>query len=364
VEGQKLAEKARGARDPLKTLSSLLATAKSAGFNMVSANVLRHAAARRSRTGASPLLDAVKSPSSVPNFRDLGQIPGIRKGVVLRSACPGNISEEDAEALSSIETVLDLRSEHDATKGSNVGPRRLASKTKHLPLLGEKKVKKGLLIRARTQPLLLSLVVSLKVLKKLSPSRRLKKKLSIAADKKLAKLFNTISLADTYEFIVNQNGDELVQAFDLIASSDARPLLVHCTHGKDRTGVLIALLLYACGVPEEDIVEDYMRSHDYGCSVEGKAAMASAFPDKLMPYLREGLIDEWCEAPAEALRELFRRMEQNFGSMTKYFDSIGIDEAYRQRLASQLRVPQEELEDLEEEAEGQRLTRRTPCRTP
>ncbi len=37
------------------------------------------------------------------------------------------------------------------------------------------------------------------------------------------------------------------------------PALVHCAHGKDRTGVLSALLLAACGVPDEDIIKDYAR---------------------------------------------------------------------------------------------------------
>jgi hypothetical protein len=37
------------------------------------------------------------------------------------------------------------------------------------------------------------------------------------------------------------------------------PALVHCAHGKDRTGVVIMLLLMVCGVPHEAIVGDYVQ---------------------------------------------------------------------------------------------------------
>jgi hypothetical protein len=38
------------------------------------------------------------------------------------------------------------------------------------------------------------------------------------------------------------------------------PVLVHCTAGKDRTGVLVALVLSAAGVEREAVVEDYART--------------------------------------------------------------------------------------------------------
>ncbi len=37
-------------------------------------------------------------------------------------------------------------------------------------------------------------------------------------------------------------------------------MLVHCTAGKDRTGIVVALVQAAIGVPLESIVEDYARS--------------------------------------------------------------------------------------------------------
>jgi hypothetical protein len=45
----------------------------------------------------------------------------------------------------------------------------------------------------------------------------------------------------------------------VFARNGTLPALVHCAHGKDRTGVVIMLLLAACGVPQEVIVDDYIE---------------------------------------------------------------------------------------------------------
>ena len=52
-------------------------------------------------------------------------------------------------------------------------------------------------------------------------------------------------------------GDNVRFVIEQFGQPDAFPGLVHCTAGKDRTGVIIALLLDIVGVPHETIVEDY-----------------------------------------------------------------------------------------------------------
>lgn len=53
------------------------------------------------------------------------------------------------------------------------------------------------------------------------------------------------------------NGDIL----RMLADRDNLPTIIHCTAGKDRTGVIVALLLLALGVPEETIIADYSLSN-------------------------------------------------------------------------------------------------------
>lgn len=49
----------------------------------------------------------------------------------------------------------------------------------------------------------------------------------------------------------------------LLVMPDSSALLFHCTAGKDRTGIGAALLLYALGVPEQTILDDYLESNEY-----------------------------------------------------------------------------------------------------
>ena len=114
---------------------------------------------------------------------------------------------------------------------------------------------------------------------------------------------------DVYELILRQRAEDLRNAIQLCASEDSLPLLIHCTHGKDRTGVLVALLLSACGISQEDIIEDYALSHDWGCSVPGRWAMQQSLPSRIRPYVSASVVDDWCKAPEYQMSELFRRAE-------------------------------------------------------
>jgi hypothetical protein len=50
----------------------------------------------------------------------------------------------------------------------------------------------------------------------------------------------------------------------IFAKEKSLPALVHCAHGKDRTGVVIMLLLLVCDVPHEAIVQDYVQVRSPG----------------------------------------------------------------------------------------------------
>ena len=58
------------------------------------------------------------------------------------------------------------------------------------------------------------------------------------------------------------SGAAFADAVHALARPGALPALVHCTAGKDRTGVLMALVLDVLGVGEKAIVADYLQSHE------------------------------------------------------------------------------------------------------
>ena len=66
------------------------------------------------------------------------------------------------------------------------------------------------------------------------------------------------------EFVADDTQrEQFARALRLIAADDARPVLFHCTAGKDRTGWMTAVLLTTLGVPREAIMADYLATNDY-----------------------------------------------------------------------------------------------------
>ena len=67
-------------------------------------------------------------------------------------------------------------------------------------------------------------------------------------------------LQSQYIEMLDTSGEQIVAALRVLASPDALPAVFHCTAGKDRTGLLSAIVLSLVGVPEETVVADYALS--------------------------------------------------------------------------------------------------------
>ncbi|MBN9414751.1 MAG: tyrosine-protein phosphatase [Candidatus Eremiobacteraeota bacterium] len=66
--------------------------------------------------------------------------------------------------------------------------------------------------------------------------------------------------AEAYRSLILQNPQVLREFFALLARNESYPILYHCSAGKDRVGILTALLLDALGTPRELILDDYLQS--------------------------------------------------------------------------------------------------------
>ncbi len=66
-------------------------------------------------------------------------------------------------------------------------------------------------------------------------------------------------LAFAYKSLAEDASGEIARIVGLVAGASG-PVLVHCTAGKDRTGIVVAVLLRAVGVRRTDIVSDYLRT--------------------------------------------------------------------------------------------------------
>ncbi|MGA2836529.1 MAG: tyrosine-protein phosphatase [Acidimicrobiales bacterium] len=65
-------------------------------------------------------------------------------------------------------------------------------------------------------------------------------------------------LSERYLWYLDVGRDSLVEALTLLGGEDHYPLVFHCAAGKDRTGVLAALILEIVGVDRDEIVADYV----------------------------------------------------------------------------------------------------------
>ena len=65
-------------------------------------------------------------------------------------------------------------------------------------------------------------------------------------------------MGEGYVSMADEGGRVIGSAVAPLARPDAMPAVFHCTAGKDRTGILAAIVLSAVGVRDEDIVDDYM----------------------------------------------------------------------------------------------------------
>ncbi len=106
-----------------------------------------------------------------------------------------------------------------------------------------------------------------------------------------------------------------------IANATRRPLVVHCTAGKDRTGIAIALLLALLGVPDDTILADYSLSNRHFDVFEaiGKQAIA---PFRVLGVTTERIRPLFTANPVNMAATL-AYVRTNYGSVEAYLRTQG-----------------------------------------
>ena len=88
---------------------------------------------------------------------------------------------------------------------------------------------------------------------------------------------NPMFVAGRYLAMVDEGGPSVAAALRLLADPVQLPAVFHCSVGKDRTGVLAAVILGLLGVADDDIVADYVLSRE--AMTRLLAALRAEFPD-------------------------------------------------------------------------------------
>lgn len=142
-------------------------------------------------------------------------------------------------------------------------------------------------------------------------------------------------LAELYPLFVRECGHALAGAVAALTRPDALPALVHCTAGKDRTGLVVALALRAVGVEEDTVVADYvLTSQNYTDAVveEIRARLRAAGVDV-------ELTQSQFACPPELLRDALALVDADYGGVPAYLEAHGVDAAAQAALRDALVEP-------------------------
>ncbi len=244
------------------------------------------------------------------NLRDLGgysTIDGrqIKKGLLYRSDHLKRVSIRNAEAVAAlgVKRVYDLRTERERERD----PPRLAEVTS-LEVV--------------------SLPVDCELIDPYAVARRILRGDVEEGD------FQGLMLECYRNYALNYTSEWSSLLRDM-AEPGGLPALIHCTYGRDRTGVSVAIVLRSLGVPEETVLEDYLLSNKFW---ESEASRLSCFAS-CASFFRtpRSEVRALMEVRPEYLEAAFAAIDEKYGSFEGYlYEGLGIDDVTLERLRSAL----------------------------
>ncbi len=238
-------------------------------------------------------------PSAAYNWRDLGGLPTVdgrftRAGRLFRSDTLQEVDEEDARRLADeigLRTVVDLRLAAEVeTEGR--GGLQGEDSVRHLsvPLVSVDFSVPGTAVPLLTADLHIPHYVGF---------------LEVSAD-------NFRVIAETL-------------------AADGIPAVVHCAAGKDRTGVVVAVLLDAVGVERSAIIDDYVRTREFYPQVHARLERLESYGEfiNLQP-------PEVMDARPETIGGFLDGLQEKFGSGADFLRSVGVGDDVIARLRAAL----------------------------
>lgn len=97
---------------------------------------------------------------------------------------------------------------------------------------------------------------------------------------------------------------------------------MHCTQGKDRTGLVVALVLMILDVPLAAI------EHDYALTDHG---LKGDMEQRLTEIRQIGLTEEWAITDPHMIKSMVDHLSRRYGGLNGYLDAIGFPEGDRSR---------------------------------
>lgn len=139
-----------------------------------------------------------------------------------------------------------------------------------------------------------------------------------------------------YRDNVSKNLPQLRQLVNQILDSE-EPVLYHCSAGKDRTGILTALILSILNVDREIILNEYMLSNHYRSAKIEKMLGQAKLLKVVKPHLNLAVIQNFMQVDKQYLNASFDLIDQQYGNIDGFIhDALGINEQKRSMIIQKL----------------------------
>lgn len=135
-----------------------------------------------------------------------------------------------------------------------------------------------------------------------------------------------VDLTELYGQLLAGSGEHIVEAVRLIIDPDRHSVLFHCAAGKDRTGVLAAVLLDAVGVPAEAIAHDYALTNERIQQVRERLDALPSYEG--LPQTDTGIL----AVSADVMLGFLDTLHTGHGGAAKWLFANGLTESELQRL--------------------------------
>ncbi len=132
------------------------------------------------------------------------------------------------------------------------------------------------------------------------------------------------------ELLLRFGAPGIKYVLELCSDRSRHPVVFHCTAGKDRTGMITAIILSFLGVPDEEIVQDYTLSANVYAEMNDHKAMVGALSQRnLDPKTFLG-------APPQVMRDTLEAIREDYGSVEGYMEWIGFGPEMQEKLRKAL----------------------------
>jgi len=141
-------------------------------------------------------------------------------------------------------------------------------------------------------------------------------------------------LGTQYLEMIAGAGPQILGALETLARPGALPAVFHCTAGKDRTGVLSAVVLSLLGVDEPTVVGDYALSGE--AMLRLRAKLVRKYPESRDTI--EGMGEVFSADPAQ-MEQLLDHVRAQYGSVEAYVSALGAEPDLVEHLRESLLEP-------------------------